>query len=436
MRFIVVTRDYSGLGFAVRLDQEGHEVILAANPDPADLSEAAACSRYWRVGEGLVSKESLSSVLGRREQLRDAYWIWDSNHSLAENEVLRAEKFRVLLGGKHAYTMEHDRQACLEFTREYGLNAPPSVRFENPVDAISFCEEHPDTAYVYKPDTGDNFETFLPEAEDPVEANRELQIHLRSIVDNHAIKSAFLLQERKEGVETNVEVWYQQGEPVFAFMDLECKRRHVQDLGELTGCALDFVFTIPLDCRAVSASIEKLEPAYRAMNYTGFADVNFIADKDGIWFLEKCERLGYNAHPNLFWNLAREGVGETFAALADGVFKPNFADGFGASVTMSTKETSPPGKPVQFPAKIERDLYFYDIYRREDLFLTAGYDRNGDVLLVTGYGFTIPTSWEAVMKKAAEVRFPYRYYRPDGDQTNYPSSPLRRYEALKAMGYI
>jgi hypothetical protein len=34
------------------------------------------------------------------------------------------------------------------------------------------------------------------------------------------------------------------------------------------------------------------------------------------------------------------------------------------------------------------------------------------------------------------VRFPFRYYRPDGDQTNYPSSPLRRYEALKAMGYV
>jgi len=34
------------------------------------------------------------------------------------------------------------------------------------------------------------------------------------------------------------------------------------------------------------------------------------------------------------------------------------------------------------------------------------------------------------------VRFPYRHYRPDGDQTNFPSSPIRRYEALKAMGYI
>ena len=45
-------------------------------------------------------------------------------------------------------------------------------------------------------------------------------------------------------------------------------------------------------------------------------------------------------------------------------------------------------------------------------------------------------SWEAVMKKAADIRFPYRHYRADGDQTNYPSSPIRRYEALKAMGFI
>src|SRR6185295_6148322 len=217
-----------------------------------------------------------------------------------------------------------------------------------PAEAISFCKQQPDTAYVYKPDVGDNFETFLPESEDPADANRELQTHLRSLEEDPGARSAFLLQERKDGVETNVEVWFQKGEPIFAFMDLECKRRHVQDLGELTGCALDFVFTIPLDSRAVSASLEKLAPAYRTMKYTGFADANYIAAKDGVWFLEKCERFGYNAHPNLFWNLAQSGIGEIFAALVDGRLEPNFAEGFGASVTMSTKEASPPGKSIQF----------------------------------------------------------------------------------------
>jgi len=436
MRFIIASSDYAGLGFAIRLEQEGHEVVLATNPGSEALENPEACSKFERVGEGLVSKTSLASLLSQREHFRDAYWIWDLNHSVEENETLRAEGFRVLGGGRFPYTMEHDRKACLEFAQRYGLDAPPSERFENPDDAIGFCERHPDKAYVYKPDTGENFETFLPESEDPADANHELQIHLQSLRGAHAPASAFLLQERKDGVETNVEVWFQQGEPVFAFMGLECKRRHVQDLGELTGCALDYVFTIPLDCRAVSASLEKLAPAYREMKYTGFADANFIAGKEGVWFLEKCERFGYNSHPNLFWNLARENVGETLASLVDGRFTPNFAEGFGASVTMSTKETCPPGKAIQFPPKLENDLYFYDVYKRGDLYLTAGYDHNGDVLLVTGYGYTMPTAWEAVMKKAAEVRFPYRYYRTDGDQTNYPSSPIRRYEALKAMSYI
>ena len=435
MRFIVASCDYAGLGFAIRLSQEGHEVILAMNPEPSVAADPVTCARYSRVGDGLVNKASLSDLLHRRNDLRDAYWIWDLNHSVEENETLRAEGFRVLGGGRHAYTMEHDRKACLEFAAHYGLDAPPSERFEDPAKGIEFCKLHPETAYVYKPDTGDNFETFLPESEDPADANQELQIHLRSLMEAQDRKSAFLLQERKDGVETNVEVWFQQGEPIFAFMGLECKRRYVQDLGELAGCALDYVFTIPLNCRAVSASIEKLAPAYRAMRYTGFADANFIASKDGVWFLEKCERLGYNAHPNLFWNLGR-GVGETFAALIDGHLEPNFSEGFGASVTMSTKETCPPGKAVQFPPKLESDLYFYDVYRRDGLYLTAGYDRAGDVLLVMGYGYTMPTAWEAVMKKAAEIRFPYRHYRTDGDQTNYPSSPIRRYEALKAMGYI
>jgi phosphoribosylamine-glycine ligase len=436
MRFIIASSDYAGLGFAIRLGQEGHDVILATHPDPETLGNPEMRARYGRVGEGMVTKRALSSLLACRKDFRDAYWIWDLNHSVDENEILRAEGFRVLGGGRHAYTMEHDRKACLKFASQYGLEAPPSERFDDPAKAIEFCKLHPDTAYVYKPDTGDNFETFLPECEDPGDANQEMQIHLRSLVEEQPNKSAFLLQERKDGVETNVEVWFQEGEPIFAFMGLECKRRHVQDLGELAGCALDYVFTIPINSRAVAASIDKLAPAYRAMNYTGFADANYIASKDGVWFLEKCERLGYNAHPNLFWNLGRAGVGETFASLVDGRLEPNFAEGFGASVTMSTKETSPPGKPIQFPPKLENDLYFYDVYRRDGLYLTAGYDRSGDVLLVTGYGYTMPTAWETVLKKASEVRFPYRYYRTDGDQTNYPSSPIRRYEALKAMGYI
>ncbi len=431
MKFVLATQDYVGLGFAVRLAEEGHEVLLACHPTDADLGEERRAA-YERVGQGLVDKVMLTDLLARREELRDHYWIWDFNHSVEENETLRAEGFKVFGGGRHADTMEHDRAKCLEFVERYGLRAPPSHRFTSPPDAIEFLKAHPDTAYVYKPDEGESYETFLAEAEDAIEANIELRAHLQA--SSH--DGAFILQERKEGIETNAEIWFQAGEPVFAFMAIECKKKCALDLGHFVGCAFNYVFVVPLECRAVQEVMGRLLPAYREMKYTGFADANFIAAKDGTWFLEKCERFGYNSHPNLFWTLSRRGMGEVIASLVDGRFTPDFAEGFGASVLMSTKEGLPGGQAIQFPEKLSSDLFFWDVYKRDGMYLTAGYDRDGYVLLVNAHGFTMQTAWEAVLDKARQVRFPHRHYRADGDLTNYPTSPIRRYEALKAMGYI
>lgn len=428
MKFVIATRDYAGLGFAIRLQDEGHQVLLATNPTEEDRDNPA----YALVGQNIVEKIDFREAVSKRDSMRDWYWVWDFNHAVEENETLRAEGFKVVGGGRHADTMEHDRAACLEFASTYGLDAPPSHAFSAAADAIRFCQANSDTAYVYKPDEGANFETFLPESEDAGDANLELRMHLESLES----EGSFILQERKEGVETNVEVWLQDGEPLFAFMTLECKRKCAMDLGELVGCAFDFVFTIPLDCKAVTESVGKLYPAYKKMRYTGLADANFIASRDGIWFFEKCERFGYNTHPNLLFNLSRRSLGEVLSSLAEGNLKPDFSGGFGASVTMSTKANPVGGKVIQFPPKLWKDIYWWDVYKKGDHYLTAGYDKPGDVLIVTAYGYTIPTAWEKLMARAAQIKFPYRSYRPDGDRTDYPTSPIRRYEALRAMGYI
>ena len=432
MRFVVATQDHSGLGFALRLKEEGNEVLVATNPSAADRADASRLEAFERVGCGLVAKAPLASVLARRGAWRDALFVWDQNHSVEENELLRREGFRVLGGGAYAHAMEHDRAACLELAGRYGLTPPESHRFEDTRAARAFVEEHADRAWVYKPDVGQNFETFVPDGEEPADANEELVLHLETCEPERA----FILQERRAGVEANVECWMVAGEPRFAFVGLECKKKYVLDLGPMVGCALDFAFAVPLDCRAVAESVGKLFPFYAETRFTGFADANVLADRDGVWFLEKCERLGYNAHPNLLFNLSRKPLGEVFASLADGTFAPDFAEGFGASVTMSTKESAPGGMGILIPEKHAKDVYLWDAWRKGEHLVTAGYDPAGDVLCVLGHGYTLPTAWEAVAKRASEIRFPYRHWRSDGDQTNYPSSPLRRYEALKAMGYI
>src|SRR5215208_1146967 len=115
MRFVIVTKDYAGLGFATRLQDEGHEVILATNPVGEDRDNPDRRRLFDVVGNGMVSKRPLEETLAARESFKDAYWIWDNNHAVSENERLRAEGFKVLSGGSHANTMEHDRHSCLEF---------------------------------------------------------------------------------------------------------------------------------------------------------------------------------------------------------------------------------------------------------------------------------------------------------------------------------
>jgi phosphoribosylamine-glycine ligase len=425
MRFVLATSHYAGLGFALRLIEEGHDVVVGYR----GVDDRRVTESYDLVGNGLVAKRPLRDLLSERTAYRDAYWIWDENHSVDENELLRREGFRVFGGGSYADRMEHDREASLAFVADYGLMPPPSFAFKETQPAIAFLEEHPTIAYVFKPDRGENYETWLPQSESADDANLELRQHLRSLSGT----SPFVLQERKDGIETNVEVWFVNGEPRFAFMSLESKKRLTGDLGDLIGCAFDFVFVLPLDSRAVQESVGRLFPAYAEMRYTGFGDANFIAARDGVWFFEKCERFGYNAHPNLLWNLNRDALGDTFASLVDGTFQPNMSPGFGASCTMYMDHRVA-GKVIQFPETVARDLYLYDVYRENDLLLTAGY--YDDVLVANAFGYTIPTSWEAVLATAQSVKFPGRSFRVDGGDTNYPSSPLRRYEALQAMGYL
>lgn len=425
MRFVIATNHFAGLGFAIRLQEEHHDVVMAYS----GIEDRRGNDAYHQLGNGVVCKRSMREIMPDRERYRDAYWIWDENHSVEENDLLRREGFKVFGGGRYADSMEHDRDACLHFVAAYGLTPPPSVAFDDASAAIKFVESHPHVAYVYKPDRGETYETWLPQSSTAEDANVELRQHLRSLRNN----SSFVLQERKEGVETNVEVWFEHGEPRFAFMTLECKRKLTGDLGDLGGCAMDFVFRIPLTSRAVTESVGLLFPAYREMRYTGFGDANFIAARDGLWFFEKCERFGYNAHATLLWTLNRSTLGDTFASLAEGKIEPDFAPGFGASCTMYMDHRVS-GKVIQFPETIAHALYFFDVYRDGDLLLTAGY--NDDVLIATGFGYTIPTAWEAAFAHAQAVKFPGRSFRIDGAGTDYPSSPVRRYEALQALGYL
>jgi hypothetical protein len=93
-----------------------------------------------------------------------------------------------------------------------------------------------------------------------------------------------------------------------------------------------------------------------------------------------------------------------------------------------------PGRVSEYPDHVAEGLYFYDVFREYDLLTTAGYYDN--VLVANAFGYTIQTAWDAVLEPANALRFSSRAFRVDGGGTGFPSSPLRRYEAFRAMGYV
>jgi hypothetical protein len=78
----------------MRLQEEGHRLVLGIQRANEDIRASAA---FQAVGRNLVGREPLADLLSRRDELR--YWVWNGDHSVRENELLRSEGFRVFGGG-------------------------------------------------------------------------------------------------------------------------------------------------------------------------------------------------------------------------------------------------------------------------------------------------------------------------------------------------
>lgn len=431
-KFVLVTADWAGLGFAVQeVQKNGSDVIIAAKPKHAIEPEKR--DAYAIQGEGLVETVPLKQVMSQREKYRDWYWIWDGNHNTDEGETLIEEGFKVFGGSEFTYELENDREAGVEYAQDAGLTPPPSFEFMTAEEGISFLEQNEDKAYVVKPNASEESHLTQPFSRtvEPKNANIEARKYLKAMN-----VTDYILQERKKGIEVNVEIFFSKGIPVYAQANLEDKYRHNGDLGYPSGCAFDLCWKIPMNCKLVQQTVAKFIPDLALQEYTGFADANVIIGDDEIWFLEFCFRLGYNAHPNLFTTISKKTALQTIADLIDRL-PVESKSGFGASVTMfSDKECM--GLPIYVPESLNGNFYLFDGYRgKEDTY--EEYSMGGfgkEIAIVTAFDYTPETALEHAVENAYKVKFCNADFRTDCAKTDYPLSLVRRYEALCAMGML
>lgn len=431
--FVIFSKDFHGLGWALKLQSEGEDVLVALRyPDDIEDEEM---EKLEKVGDGLVDIIDMDDFMKDRKEYKDRYVIFDQNHYFEEGEILRKEGFKVLGGSKLAYDMEHERNFGVELVHKAGIATPETEEFTTLEEGIEYLEENEDRSFVFKPNDGDKeWKTYVPDSEKAPAANEELRTYMACLSDSNS--GGYILQEKIKGVEANFEVWLYKGTPYFAWCDLECKKKLNGDMGGLVGGAQDIGFTIPLESKAVQETVEKIAKLPEFKDYTGVLDANVIISDKQPHFLEFCARKGYPAHPTLFFSLALSTYGDIIRAMLDGDtkdFYKHFKYGFGAGITLYSDSRNS-GVPIYVSEEIEHMFYAYDTFSDGEHTLLARADMECGV--VTGHGYTMKEAAEAALENMERINFPDRSARTDLGEDDYPSSPQGRYDALVAMKYV
>lgn len=427
---ILVTKDFSGLGFAKICTEQGYPTFLAFENDKIEEDEQEA---FEMVGEEMVEKIEFPEIFKERNKYKEARWIFDGNHHSKEAEQLRKEGFMYVFGG-HDLTdkMEHDRHFGTSLVEKAGLKIPETQKFSDTASGIEFLEANEDRAWVFKPDEPDEkaWVTTVPDNEQDDKANEEIRKFLASMGNG---KGDYILQERKKGIEVNVEIWLYEGKPFFAHANFENKKKLNKELGKLIGCAHDIEHVIPLESKIIRDTLMKLIKLPEFKGFTGMVDMNLIVADREYYFLEFCGRFGYNSHPNLFINLGIKSFPEIMNDFLEGKitnFQNNFRPGFGASILMSIDEPVL-GLPIIIPQELENNFYHYDTYRNGDDYCLAGYAKECGI--ICAHDYDLKSAADRVLGNFDKIHYPGRGGRTDINLTDYETNPWERLIAANAM---
>ena len=434
-KFVIVTTNWCALLFCQdkRNKDNGDEIIVATNPKP--FKDEDARKKFESIGKGIVPSFALQDIMDRRERFREYEFVFDGNHSVKENTILRKEKFKVCNQDAMTFEMENDREKGILLAEEtFKIESPLWEEYKTGKEGIELLKEYPDNGFFMKPNAEDESHlTTPPVGKDGRKANEYLQMWLESI----EFKKGFVLQkEIKGGTEVNLEYFCVNGEPISAQINFEVKRISEASLidgyekGALCGCAYDVCRNIQLDHPLVLETLSRMKPFLREKHYTGFADLNIIIGENNIWFIEFCFRTGYNAHVNYFMNVSNKDYLNTMADMREGKYKPDVKKGWGASVTLYCDH---PAKdiPVMIDDSVIEKVALFDGMKKGKTVVQTG-DSN-EIAIIGGYGNTIERAIMDAYDNVSKVLCAKSDYRSDGLKDNFNSSPIMRLKAIENL---
>lgn len=364
--------------------------------------------------------------------------VFDDCEFGAAADKLRAEGKTVIGGTPYTDKLEMDRDFGQEEMKAAGITTLPRWEFDSFDAAIGFIKTNPGR-YVVKPSgraQNEKVLSFVGQEEDGLDVLTMLE-HYRNGWSGK-IKN-FQLQKYASGVEVAVGAFFNGKEflqPVF--VNFEHKRMFNDDIGPQTGEMGTSGFWHG-SSTLFQQTLLKMKDRLAAVRYTGYIDINCIANSRGIFPLEFTCRFGY---PTI--NLQIEGMLSRWSDLLAAMAR-------GQGITVRTKKgfqicvviAVPPFPFVDSEAfkKFSEDAVV--IFRKPvnggvhpcDVRLVDGDWRlagnSGYALVVSGSGSTMDDARKEAYNRVKNIVIPNMFYRTDIGERWHRDGDL-----LQTWGYL
>lgn len=447
MNYIFISFSGLGLPIALKLQQEGHTVIVGMIEDVKDYvmeeeAEKATESDFDKIRrlnlfKNMLDLQSAHKVIEFMRTIinpHEYFIFFDENNLYRWADKIRDLGFEGNFPTKQDYVFEVSRDFAKKFVQQHypKLYTPEVKQFSKVKDGIDFLESTQEI-WVLK-GQHDSAETFVPDASDVKLASDQIIEMLNNFPDKYE-KLGFILELFIPSIiELTPERMYYDGVPLTTTIGIENKSFGSGNISVQTGCAGDMVFPIHMEDRINKISFPPIVDEM-ARNHKGLFiwDASILINKkDGkMYFGEFCSnRPGYNS---FFTELAQcPTVNHFFKSV---VHKQNpFTIGtvatsvriFNLNRDDDTEQISG-GITINYRPECEKDVWLWDVMKNErGKMISVGSDWNLAVL--TGAGNSINEAINKLYRNVDDFAFVGAYYRPKDDylSLDYGTSILNR----------
>lgn len=314
MKFLVYSQCGETLDLALRLQREGHDVLMHIE-DKTDK----------KIGDGFVKKlDDWYKAIGK-----GFVWIFDSCSYGKLQDWLRSKGELVFGGCEAGDELENDRQKGQAWFKKAGYKQPDSMNFTDIGAALAHVKAHPEQSWVLK-QNGDAPKSinYVGKFENSVDMIYHLEELQKKWNDTTFGKFDCDLMEKVEGLEVAASAFFNgadwirddKGKAV-GFLNFEEKKETDGGLGETTG-EMGTLFKGVDESNKLFAKIllnDGIIKVLKKIGFKGVFDLNgmLLPNGDYVVFEATC-RFGVPSTSYELIEAMESDVGELIAAVAAG----------------------------------------------------------------------------------------------------------------------